>query len=513
MGHKLRTVAAISGMFALAACTVGPDFVRPDPALPKRWFTIGSAAAPASAGSSAAVHEPVDPAWWQAFHDVTLTSLVQRLADANLDVQTATVRLAESRFQRGAVASAQLPSLNGSARYQRENLSDVSAKGNLIDGLLGAPNSTISSAKPTDLFTSGFDASWELDLWGHVRRQVEAADAQVQSSEEQRRDALLSSLAETARDYIQLRGTQTLIRIANDNLKIERDILQLTQTRQQKGLTTSLDVENAAAQVEAVRAQLPSLEQQEAQQINALSFLLDLPPDALRGELATGKQVVPRPARVPIGIPSDLARRRPDIRAAEAQLHAATANIGVAVAEFYPSIQLNGSVGFDALKVASQLTASAIPTSFGPSISIPIFEGGRLKATLQLRKAQQVEAAIAYHRTVLEAWHEVVNALVAYRTERQRSARLAKQVEHLRQALSLARDRYNDGVTEFTTVLDTARTLLQAEQDHAQSTINISISLVQLYKALGGGWELTYPRAPPEAPINAQGTSTAKKPT
>ncbi|PTE11209.1 RND transporter [Mesorhizobium helmanticense] len=512
MGQNLRAVAAISVMFALAGCTVGPDFVRPDPGLPKRWFADGAAAAPAdSEGSSATVLEPVDPAWWQAFRDATLTSLMQRVADANLDVKTATVRLAESRFQRAAVASAQLPGLNGSARYQHQNLSDVSAKGSLIEGLLGSPS--ISSAKPADLFAGGFDASWELDLWGHVRRQVEAADAQVQFSEEQRRDALVSSLAEIARDYIQLRGTQTLIRIANHNLKIQQDILQLTQTRQLQGLTTSLDVENAAAQVEAIRAQLPSLQQQEAQQINAVSFLLDLPPDALRGELATGKQVVPMPARVPAGIPSDLARRRPDIRAAEAQLHAATADIGVAVAEFYPSIQLNGSLGFDALKVGSLLTARAITTNLGPSISIPIFQGGRLKATLELRKAQQVEAAIAYHRTVLRAWHEVVDALIDYRTERQRRARLARQVEHLRQALSLARERYNDGVTEFTTVLDTARTLLQAEQDHAQSTTNISIDLVQLYKALGGGWELTYPNAPPEPPISAQRPSKARKPT
>ena len=379
-------------------------------------------------------------------------------------------------------------------------------EGSLIDGLLGSPGSTISSAPPADIFTSGFDASWELDFWGRVRRQVESANAQVLSSEEQRRDALVSSLAETARDYIQLRGTQTLIRIANDNLKIQQDILELTKTRQQKGLTTSLDVDNAAAQVEAVRAQLPSLEQQEAQQINALSFLLDMPPDALRGELAATRPVPPSPARVPIGIPSELARRRPDIRAAEAQLHAATADIGVAVAEFYPTIQLNGSAGFDALKVGNLLTASAILTNVGPSISMPIFQGGRLKATLELRKAQQVEAAIAYHKTVLQAWHEVVNALVAHRTEQQRRARLALQVEHSRQALSLARVRYNDGVADFTTVLDTERTLLQAEQDHAQSTTNVSINLVQLYKALGGGWELTFPIAPPEAASGPVGT-------
>ena len=356
------------------------------------------------------------------------------------------------------------PSLQWQRRYQYQNLSNARAKGSLINSL---PSGTVSEA-PTNLFTSGFDASWELDLWGHVRRQVEAADAQVQYSEEQRRGVLVSTLAETARDYIQLRGTQTLIRIANDNLKIQQDILQLVKTRQQKGLTSDLDVENAAAQVDAIRAQLPSLEQQEAEQINALSFLLDLPPDALWGELARGRQVVPKPARVPVGIPSELARRRPDIRATEAQLHAATADIGVAVAEFYPTIQLNGSAGFDALKIGSLLTANAILTNVGPSVSIPIFQGGRLKATLELRKAQQIEAAIAYHKTVLQAWHEVVNALVAYRTERQRRGRLATQVEHLRQALALARDRYNDGVADFTTVLDIARTLLQAEQDYAE---------------------------------------------
>ncbi len=501
MAKKLQYVAAISGAFALAACRVGPDFVPPDPSMPKRWFTRGDAAAPAKfAGSSEAVHQPVDPAWWKAFHDATLTSLVKRVAYANLDVRTATVRLAQSRFQRNVAASALLPGVQGNARYQHATLHDVRIKSRLIDDLLGSPRSTITlnSAQPADIFTSGFDASWELDFWGHVRRQVESANAQVRSSEEQRRDALVSSLAETARDYIQLRGTQTQIRIANDNLKIQQEILELTKTRQEKGLTTMLDVNNAAAQVEAVRAQLPSLEQQEAQLINALSFLLDMPPDGLRGELAATRPVPPSPARVPIGIPSELARRRPDIRAAEAQLHAATADIGVAVAEFYPTIQFNGLAGFDAIKVAKLLTASAVLTNFGPTISMPIFQGGRLKATLELRKAQQVEAAINYHKTVLRAWHEIVNALVAHRTEQQRRARLALQVEYSRQALSLARVRYNDGVADFTTVLDTERTLLQAEQDHAQSTTNVSTNLVQLYKALGGGWELTFPITPPD---------------
>lgn len=490
MVRKLRAAAVMTGAIALAACSVGPNFVPPDPALPQGWFSGGAAAPAGSAVTSTEVLQPVDPAWWQVFHDATLTSLERRVADANLDVKTATVRLAQSRFQRGVVGAAQLPGLDVSGKYQREQYSQQGVV-SLLDGLLGP------SVPPISDFTVSFDAAWELDLWGHVRRQVEAADAQVRSSEEQRRGVLVSSLAETARDYIQLRGTQTQIRIAKDNLKIQQDILQLTQTRQQRGLTTSLDVENAAAQVEAIRAQLPTLGQQEAQGINALSLLLAMPPNALRGELASARPVPPTPARVPVGIPSELARRRPDIRAAEAQLHAATADIGVAVAAFYPTVQLNGAVGFDALDLGNLWKGSALQYNIGPSISMPIFQGGRLKATLELRKQQQQEAAIAYRRTVLQAWHDVVNALVAYRTEQQRRSRLARQVEHSRQALSLARIRYSDGVAEFTIVLDTERTLLQAEQQYAESTTKVSIDLVQLYKALGGGWEMTFPAAPP----------------
>jgi NodT family efflux transporter outer membrane factor (OMF) lipoprotein len=324
---------------------------------------------------------------------------------------------------------------------------------------------------------------------------VEAASATVESSQDAQRGALVSTLAEVARDYIQLRGAQALLDNAKENLKIEQDLLQLTQTRQQKGLTTGLDVENAAAQVEAVRAQIPGFEQQEAQGINALSLLLDLPPNGLRGELSRVKAPPPTPARVPIGIPSELARRRPDIRRAEADLHAQTADVGVAVASFYPTIQLNGTLVLDSLDFNKLFRAGSLQYMAGPNITLPIFEGGKLRSMLELSKAQQLEAAVAYHKTVLQAWHDVVNALVAYRAEQLRRARLDSQVAHSQQALELARARYNDGVADFTTVLDTARTVLQAQQQLVQSTQNVSVDLVQLYKALGGGWEPTYPAA------------------
>jgi NodT family efflux transporter outer membrane factor (OMF) lipoprotein len=490
--RTLRNLLAALGASAhLAGCMVGPDFVRPDPQLPEVSF-YGDKGQPGSR-----LPAPTDPAWWNVFRDPVLTDLERRVAGANLDVRTATLRLAESRFQRGVAAAAELPSINGDAKYNRELYSQNGII-SLLSGLLGPSAGAGSSPGAINEYNVGFDASWELDLWGGVRRQVESADAQVDQAADQRRDALVSSLAELARDYLQLRGVQTQIRIANDNLKVDRDILELAQERQQRGLQNGLDVENAAAQVEAVRAQIPQLQQQESQYINALSLLLDQPPGALQTELGARGFERTGPPRIPLGIPSELARRRPDIRAAEDQLHAATATIGVAVGDFYPKVQLNGTVGFDSLDIKNLFKSSSLQYMVGPSVTLPIFAGGRLRSTLELREAQQQEAAINYRKTVLQAWHDVVNALVAHRLEQNRRARLQSQAEHSRAALGLARARYNDGVTEFLTVLDAERSLLQAEQQYATSTTNVSLDLVQLFKALGGGWETVFPDVPSE---------------
>jgi NodT family efflux transporter outer membrane factor (OMF) lipoprotein len=496
---KRLIVAALAVPLLAAGCSVGPNFVPPDPQLPETSLTGN----PGAAISDARLPPPTDPAWWTVFRDPILTDLEHRVAAANLDVRTATIRLAESRFQRGVAAAAEFPSINGDAKYTRELYSQNGILSLL--GVLVPPGSPPPNIGAINDFNVGFDASWELDLWGKVRRQVEAADAAVDQAADQRRDALVSSLAELARNYIQLRGVQTQIRIAEDNLKVDRGVLELAQERQQRGLQNGLDVENAAAQVESIRAQVPALQQQESQYINALSLLLDQPPGALKAELARPHSEPASPPRIPLGIPSELARRRPDIRAAEAQLHAATANIGVAVGAFYPSVQLNGTVGVDALDFTNLWKGSSLQYMVGPSVSLPLFAGGRLRSTLELRDAQQQEAAIFYHKTVLQAWHDVVNALVAHRLEQGRRARLRAQADHLRQALTLARTRYNDGVADFLTVLDVERTLLQAEQQYATSTTNVSLDLVQLFKALGGGWELTFPDPPIRATlVNAQ---------
>ena len=267
---------------------------------------------------------------------------------------------------------------------------------------------------------------------------MESADAQVKAAAEMRRAVLISSLAEVARDYMQLRGVETQIRIARENLATAKDTLNLTRTRMERGVAVGTDVENAAAQVEAIRAQLPDLDRQQSEAVNALCLLLDQPPGVLNGELARTRSLPPMPRRLPIGVPSELARRRPDIRQAEAQLHAATADIGVAVGDFYPSVKLNGSVGAQALDFATLWKGSPLQYQYGPSVSLPIFDAGRLRSTLQLREAQQKEAAINYHKTVLQAWHDVVNALVAFRSEQQRRAHLNQQAAHARAALALA---------------------------------------------------------------------------
>jgi NodT family efflux transporter outer membrane factor (OMF) lipoprotein len=500
---------------AEAGCTVGPKWSSPHAFSPSSWFA--SSKAPAKPVISEPVPEPVDAKWWDLFGDPELTSLENRVAAANLNVRLATVRLLESRSQRQITGADQFPTLQGDGSYTREKVSQKGVLG-LLGGASGSSSggsfasmgssangttgrsggipSTVTGGTnipPFNLWQYGFDASWELDLWGRVRREVESADASIEASADARRNSLLSVLAEVARDYVQLRGIQTQLAITNENIGTEQQSLALSRDRARAGLTTDLDVANAAAQLQSTTAQLPQLEQQQAETINALSFLLGEAPGALQAELIVAKPVPPVPPRVPVGVPSELARRRPDIRQAEAQLHAATADIGVAVADFYPKVTLDGSIGLQALKFKDLGNWAARQYGLGPSISLPIFEGGRLRATLALRRVEQQEAALNYEQTVLQAWHDVDNALTAYAAEQRRRDALQEAVLQNRRAVDLSRQRYTQGVEDFLNVLDAERSLLAAQLQLADSTTTISQNLVQLYKALGGGWQKDYP--------------------
>jgi NodT family efflux transporter outer membrane factor (OMF) lipoprotein len=456
------------------------------------------------------VAEPVDAQWWKLFDDPLLSAMEARLTASNLDVRAASLRLAEARATVGVVVSAAYPSVNGNASYTRQqvsregelSLTPSSSAASQANGAsaaqsgAGTPNNALF--QPFDLFQYGFDASWEIDLWGRVRRGVESASASVAASEDARRDTLLTAMAELARDYVGLRGVQRNIEITHENLDSSRQSLELTRQRAEGGLTTDLDVATAAAQVASIDAELPLLETREATYISAIGLLLGEPPAAMTTELTLPGAIPPVPPQVPVGLPSELARRRPDIRVAEAQLHAATANVGVAVGDFYPRFMLSGSGAIQGVQFADLADWGHANTyAFGPSITLPIFEGGRLTHTLELRQAQQQEAAVAYQRTVLGALHEVDNALTAYQNEQSRSQRLQQAVVQNQRALVLARDRYTDGLIDFLQVLDVQRNLLAAEQQLTDSSAAVSTDLVQIYKTLGGGWQTDFPAAPP----------------
>ena len=494
------TLLTILACLVITGCTLGPDFERPAATTPDVFSRTAQAQAP-----SKPVQSRFNPDWWTLFDDPVLNLLEKQLADANLDVAAASARLRQSRAERRVAGAAQYPTLDGAASYERERGSEngilsllgvtptqtQSASGTAPLGVTAVPGSKGSPAY--DLYQTGFDASWEIDIWGRVRRSVEAATAMSDASFEDRNAVLLSARAELARDYIELRDTQSLLRIAKENLDIARDTVKLTQVRMREGVATDLDLANASAQVESIQSQIPVLESKCETQINAIGILLGQEPGALKQSLSDPRKVPELPVQVPIGFASELVQRRPDIRKAEAQLHAATASIGMAKADFYPRISLNGSAGFQSLQLTNLAGWASGQFIVGPSITLPIFEGGRLRGVLQLRKAQQQEAAINYKHTVLEAWREVDDALVQYDAEQRRRDRLIAVVGLNQRALAVAQQRYKAGAVDYLNVLNVQKQLLEAQSGLERSEASADTNLVTLCKALGGGWESVYP--------------------
>ncbi len=512
MRSRSIRAAALAASLLASGCSVGPDYKPPHLWSPLSWNGVHHSAAPtlharAVRRPSLPVDAPPDPSWWNLFGDPELSALEARVARENLDVRLATIRLVESRAQLRISAASQYPSLTGTSAYTREQISSKEIERGLQEGvssgglgsLLGTGNADalrqeVGSARipAIDMWQEGIDASWELDLWGRVRRSVEAAGATLQASAEDRRSTLISEFAEVARDYMTLRGQQEQLAILRDDLRVAQESVTLTRARVAGGLTTELDVENALTQQDSTAAQIPDAERQIASQINALGFLLGEPPQALRDELEGRARIPPVPPLVPVGVPSELARRRPDIREAEAQLHAATANVGVAVASFYPRVTLSAALNLESLSLRDLGFWSARAYTFGPSISLPIFEGGQLRGQLQLNQARQQEAALNYQKTVLQAWQDVDNALTAYAAEQHRRDAEERSVRSSQRALSLAREQYAHGLQTFLNVLDAERTLFNAREQLASSTTAVSSDLVRLYNALGGGWETTF---------------------
>jgi outer membrane protein, multidrug efflux system len=464
--RSLRAVA-IAASLAGGACTVGPDFERPEPSAPASWAGVGPTDAAAHVESVTTAKAAELKRWWERFQDPELTSLIDSALATNLDVEIAKTRLREAVAARGVVAGGLWPDLEATGSYQR----------------VGVGNTRQNS------FQTGLNASWVIDLFGGVRRGVEAADATITFSEENVRDVQVVLISEVALNYIQLRSFQEQIAIGEENIQSQQHTADLTEQKSRAGFVSHLDVANANAQVAATSAAIPVLRTLEQQNIYALSVLLGRPPADLLAELSTSAPVPLTPPEIPVGLPSDLLRRRPDIRAAEASLHAATAEIGVAVNALFPQFSLTGLLNYQSSLLGELFSAGSRSWSVGPQVSWSLFNGGSLLSNVKLQEALRDEAFITYKKTVLTALQDVESALVAFSREWDHRKALSDAVTYNRNALDLSDQLYKEGATDFLNVLNAERSLFLAQIALAQSNQSIATDLVALYRALGGGWE------------------------
>jgi multidrug efflux system outer membrane protein len=470
---------------ALAACTsacaVGPDFVRPEREVP-----------PAFAGADSPALGPgdVEAAWWKSFGDERLDRLVHEAIVQNYDVRIALADLNEARAARLETKLALLPIVPATAGYQRVRLSEIDAGG---------------ASRTYDLFDAGFDATWELDVWGRIRRSVEAASDDIGREEETLRDVVVTVTAEVGRAYVELRGLQEQWQVATRNAENQAATLDLTNALLEEGRGTELDTAQAKAQLERTRSQIPLIESAIRSSIHRLGVLTGRLPTELIPELEVGEPIPRCPGEIAIGDPAGLLRRRADVRAAERNLAGATARIGVQVADLFPRVLFVGSIGVSADSFSGLSSGGADGYSFGPRLQWAAFDLGRVYARIGQADARADAALARYEKTVLLALEETENALVDYGKSLERERSLAESERASREAAELARLRYEDGASNFLQVLDAERRLLEAQELLAQSQTDVSVSLIAVYKALGGSWQvLTAPGEPPApAPATA----------
>lgn len=485
MNQAWRKLAA-AGLLAAGGCSVGPDYKTPDMKPPSQFSEIAAATQPTTEPSTAQAIPEDYQLWWTTFNDPTLNSLIARAIKNNPDIQAAEARLYEARADRGAAASAYYPEIdaNGSYEHSRQSSNTAAAQS------FGAAGGTGDfPGQESDLWNAGFDATWEVDIFGGTRRAVEAADAGIQAAEQDRRDVLVSLTAEVAVNYIQLRGSQYELAISRDNLNSQQQTLDLTRSKADAGLIPYLDVAQQQAQVATTAADIPTLEAQIRMDIHHLGILLGLSPGALSDELTPQAKIPDGPAFVPPGLPGDLLLRRPDVRRAERQLAAATANIGVATADLYPKFSITGALGVEAEDFQKLFRYTSRTYDILPGVTWDIFDAGRVKSNIQVQNARQAEALAAYIKAVLQSMQDVDDSLVNYNREQVRRQSLREAVTANQKAVELSMDLFNHGSTDFLSVLDAQRSLFAAQVSLAQSEQQVSADLVSLYKALGGGWQ------------------------
>jgi NodT family efflux transporter outer membrane factor (OMF) lipoprotein len=475
----MKPVAVIL-VLALAASAADRRSRRPQVALPDRW----------SEASSPAPGELEEiRTWWRGFRDPVLISLVERGIESNLDLKAALARVRESRAARGLASSALLPSTGTSEGFTR-------LRGGIAQGLTGfgvtsgRPQSRSSLISPfeTNIYQAGFDSSWELDLFGGLRKGVRAADADIQAAQEAHNGVRVTLAAEIGRNYLALRGAQRRLAIVTENIALQRDSLALTEARRNAGLAPELDVVRAAAQLSQTQADAPAIQLEIDQSVHALSILLGLGPEELASELRPDSPLPVAPSTVPVGFPADLLNRRPDLRRAEAEIAAAEARVGVARSDLYPKLTIAGLMGRQSTDVTNFGLGIGNFFSLGPALRLPVFTGGRIRSNIAVQDARLQQAEIGYQNAVLAALADVENALSAGRREKERDEQLRAAEAQNRDAVDLTRELYSKGLGDYLAVLDAQRELLALQQQLAQSQTSLLLDTVALYKALGGGW-------------------------
>jgi len=470
------TLTMISASTLTACVTVGPDYAPPGLDVPASWNRNGAPSRPETPASATGDLSQ----WWRSLNDPLLSDLVAEALQASPDLRSAQAKLRESRARLAVAKAGRYPEVTASGSASRSQSSEDTGSGD-----------------SRELYSAGFDASWELDVFGGVRRGVEAARADLASSEASLYDARVTLVAEVARNYVEVRTQQILLGIARDNQDSQSETLQLTEWRAQAGIVSSQDVEQARTSREQTRALIPRLEINLAEAEHRLDILLGKPPGTLHARFAAAGGLPAVPEKIAIGIPADTLRQRPDVRSAERTLAAETARVGVAEAARYPSFKLSGSVGLEALTLSALGNSGSVASSLLAGITAPVFNAGRLRSQVEIQDAKREQSQVAYEKAVLIALQDVENALVSLARTREREEALAKAVESARNAERLARQRYSSGLIDFQSVLTTQRTVLTVEESLASTRSDGVLALISLYKALGGGW------SPQNSPIQA----------
>jgi len=464
-GPSRRRPVCLSSLLVIAAlgggCGVRRPYVAPTPVAPPAWEE--PAPQPADLDTLSR--------WWESFGDALLTSLVRRSVEGNLDVRTALSRLREARASVSSARAALRPTVDASGSVR-------------ASGLSNGDSQTINSHS----YSLGLDAAWELDVFGGIRSGVDAAAATAGAREADLQDVLVSLSAEVALDYIDFRSLQRRLEIANANVGLQEQTLELTRFRLQAGLATDLDVQQALSNVESTRAQIAALESQAAQTTHALSTLLGQPPAALTAELSPPGDIPTAPIAAALGVPADTIRRRPDVRSAERQFAAQFAQVNVARADLYPSFRLVGSIGLESISLFRLLAPGAAIWSASPAASTRLFNREQLRQNVVIQSERQEQAARAYETRVLGALQDVEDSLTALAQEQVRRDHLAAATNAAEQAADLSLQLYTAGLRDFREVLDAQRSLLTLQDSLASSGASVSTDLVRLYKALGGGW-------------------------